>query len=436
MCVVQIYFLPEVEVKIHHKLLIALVLGALLGVALHGGQLPLVININDNFLAPIGQAFLRLIFMVVVPMVFSGLVLGVYQLGEHQGLGKVAGKTLLYTIIASGLSVFIGIAMVNTFEPGKGLQIPTELLGDQSPSVLKIQMNASSAKTVAQSLIEIIPKNPLDSAVKAFDGEMLSLMFFALFFGHALGQINRQRKNNIFINCLEQIYEVCMSIVNTVMKLSPYAVFALVFNTTFKFGHSLLISLLYYVAVVVVALCVQQFIVYALMLKFLAKRSPWKFFNDCREVYIYAFATASSNATLPKSLELAENKLKLHPAISRFVLTVGSTANQNGTALFEGITVLFLAQVYSIDLSFGQQVQVVLMSILAGIGTAGVPGGSLPLIMILLIQMGIPVEGMGIILGVDRFLDMCRTTLNVSGDLVIAALVNDTAIDGPSKELA
>jgi DAACS family dicarboxylate/amino acid:cation (Na+ or H+) symporter len=155
-----------------------------------------------------------------------------------------------------------------------------------------------------------------------------------------------------------------------------------------------------------------------------ARRSPVEFFRNCREVYLYAFSTASSNATLPLSLEVAETKLRLPPQISRFVLTVGSTANQNGTALFEGVTVLFLAQAYGLDLTAGQQVRVMLMSILAGIGTAGVPGGSLPMVMIVAQSVGVPAEGMALILGVDRFLDMCRTTVNVSGDLVIAALVS------------
>jgi DAACS family dicarboxylate/amino acid:cation (Na+ or H+) symporter len=155
-----------------------------------------------------------------------------------------------------------------------------------------------------------------------------------------------------------------------------------------------------------------------------AGRSPVQFFKACREVYLYAFSTASSNATLPLALDTADEKLKLPPNIARFVLTVGSTANQNGTALFEGITILFLAQVYNVDLTTTQQLQVMVMSIVAGIGTAGVPGGSLPLIMIVMQSVGIPAEGMGLILGVDRFLDMCRTTVNVSGDLVIAALVS------------
>jgi DAACS family dicarboxylate/amino acid:cation (Na+ or H+) symporter len=177
------------------------------------------------------------------------------------------------------------------------------------------------------------------------------------------------------------------------------------------------------VTTVVAGLLLQQLGVYSAMLALVARRSPLDFFRKCRGVYLYAFSTASSNATLPLSLEVAETRLQLPPDVSRFVLTVGATANQNGTALFEGITVLFLAQVYGLDLTAGQQVRVMLMSILAGIGTAGVPGGSLPMVLIVAQSVGVPAEGMGLILGVDRFLDMCRTTVNVSGDLVIAALV-------------
>jgi DAACS family dicarboxylate/amino acid:cation (Na+ or H+) symporter len=232
------------------------------------------------------------------------------------------------------------------------------------------------------------------------------------------------RGDNVLIRLLEQVFDACMRIVHVVMKLAPLAVFAIIFNTVFTFGTAVFLSLFLYVVTVVAGLLLHQFGVYPAMLALVARRSPIDFFRKCREVLLYAFSTASSNATLPLSLEVADAKLKLPSHISRFVLTVGATANQNGTALFEGITVLFLAQVYGLELTTGQQLRVMLMSILAGIGTAGVPGGSLPMVLIVAQSVGIPAEGMGLVLGVDRFLDMCRTTVNVSGDLVVAALVD------------
>ncbi len=413
--------------KPHFKLLIGLVLGLVLGALAHAflGDSALVAGISKNLFTPLGQIFLRLIFMIVVPMVFSALVLGVYELGEGHGLGKIAGRTLLYTVIASSASVFIGIGLVNLFKPGVGFNLSSVDVSGQTIAVEKIQSNAAQAKTFAESIVELVPKNPIDSAARALDGEMIALMFFALFFGVALSRTKNHEANQepSLIPFFKNTFEACMWIVEQAMKLAPYAVFAIVFNTAYRFGLGIFEALFYYVAIVVVGLLIQQFVVYSIALKVWAKRSPLEFFRTCREVYLYAFSTASSNATLPRSLAIAEGELKIPARISRFVLTVGSTANQNGTALFEGITVLFLAQVYQVDLSFAQQIQVVLLSILAGIGTAGVPGGSLPLIMILLVQVGVPAEGMGLILGVDRFLDMCRTTLNVSGDLVIAACV-------------
>jgi DAACS family dicarboxylate/amino acid:cation (Na+ or H+) symporter len=208
------------------------------------------------------------------------------------------------------------------------------------------------------------------------------------------------------------------------MVIAPFAVFAIVFNTARSFGADVFAGVLLYVATVVAGLLLQQLVVYSALLKLAAGRSPLQFLRDCREVLLYAFSTASSNATLPVSLKVAETKLRLSPRISRFVLTVGSTANQNGTALFEGVTILFLAQAYALDLTVGQQIRVMMMSIVAGIGTAGVPGGSLPMVLIVAQSVGIPAEGMGLILGVDRFLDMCRTAVNVSGDLVIATIVD------------
>ena len=416
--------------KPHFKLLLALVLGAVMGSILHSqGDVAWLSNFNTHFLAPIGQIFLRLIFMVVVPLVLSGLVIGVYQLSQSHGLKRVVWRTLAFTGIASTASVLIGITLVNVLKPGRGFHDGRAPLSVPNEAVDAIARNATAAKPFSQILVDIIPRNPIDAALRALDGEMVSLMFFALLFGLALARFSsskgEEKKPDVMLRLFEQIFGASMKIVGLAMRFAPLAIFAIVFNTAFKFGHSIFASIAFYVVVVVLGLLIQQFVVYPGLLKAMTRRSPWQFFKSCREVYLYAFATASSNATLPKTIETAEKQLKIPTDVSRFVLTVGSTANQNGTALFEGVTVLFLAQVYAIDLSLAQQVQVVAMSILAGIGTAGIPGGSLPLIMILLLQLGIPAEGMALILGVDRFLDMCRTTLNVSGDLVIAALVSE-----------
>jgi DAACS family dicarboxylate/amino acid:cation (Na+ or H+) symporter len=407
--------------KNHQRLLFSLLLGACSGLLLHPyADIQVLQQINRFAIEPISQLFLRLIFMIVTPMVVSGLILGVFQLSQHHDLAQTAKRTLFFTLLASSASVLLGVGLVNLLQPGAGLDIPQ--LTNQA-GVNTIQQNAAQAKPIIETLLEIIPKNPFEAASKALDGGMLPLMFFSLVFGAALS-VSSNGKSSRWIEILEETYAACMLIVNVVMKIAPLAVFALVFQSTYKFGYQILLSLGFYLLTVVIGLLLQQTLVYSLLLRLFTSINPVSFFRQCREVYLYAFATASSNATLPRSLELAEQQLKLSPAISRFVLTIGATANQNGTALFEGVTVLFLAQVYGVDLSLSQQFQVVLMAILAGIGTAGVPGGSLPLIMILTQQVGIPPDGMGLILGVDRFLDMCRTTLNVSGDLVIAALVD------------
>jgi DAACS family dicarboxylate/amino acid:cation (Na+ or H+) symporter len=412
-------------VKLHNKLAIALLLGIALGAALHPyADNPGLVAFNMHVLRPIGQIFLRSIFMIVVPMVFSALVIGVYQLGRGHNLSGVAGRTLAFTVVLSAASVAIGVALVNVLQPGRGFQLGSA--AGAASGVQAIEANAAAAKPLSDVLIELIPRNPLESAVRALDGEMLPLMVFAVIFGLAVSGLPKGKGEDdvVLVRVFEQIFDACMRIVHFAMLLAPFAVFAIVFNTAFTLGTGIVASLMFYVATVVAGLLIQQFVVYSALLWTVAGRAPGDFFRKCREVYLYAFSTASSNATLPLSLDVAEHTLRLPPQISRFVLTVGSTANQNGTALFEGVTVLFLAQVYGLDLTVGQQIRVMVMSILAGVGTAGIPGGSLPMVMIVAQSVGIPAEGMALILGVDRFLDMCRTAVNVSGDLVIAALVS------------
>jgi DAACS family dicarboxylate/amino acid:cation (Na+ or H+) symporter len=415
------------RLKLHTKLFIALVAGIVLGAALHSSSIPWVAAVNTNVLRPIGQLFLRAILMVVVPMVFSALVIGVYELGRGDDLAGVAGRTLVFTVVLSTMAVGIGLLLVNIVRPGDAFPLQSAT----TQSVDTLQTQAAGVKPLGDTIVELIPRNPVETAVRALDGDMLQLMIFALVFGVALSAgTPKSKTDNVLIRMLEQIFEASMRIVLFVMKLAPIAVFAIIFNTAFTFGTAVFASLLLYVATVVAGLALHQFGAYSAMLAVVARRSPVAFFRSCREVLLYAFSTASSNATLPLSLKVAELQLRLPSNVSRFVLTVGATANQNGTALFEGVTVLFLAQVYGLDLSAGEQVRVMLMSILAGIGTAGIPGGSLPMVLIVAQSVGVPAEGMGLILGVDRFLDMCRTMVNVSGDLVIAALVAGPAPRG------
>lgn len=409
----------------HTKILFGLVFGLVTGLLVYetSGEAPWVEWAVRNVAYPIGQIFLRLIFMIVVPLVFSSLVLGVLELGDVRKLGRVGLKTLAYTLLASGISVLIGITLVNFFKPGAGVDpsVRAELSSTFASGSKAAIENAQKAQHWTDSLLSLIPRNPLGAAVEALSGEMLGLMVFAVFFGVALAVIRRDRES--LIDVLEGIQRVSMKIVDWAMALAPFGVAALLFSLTARSGFAVIPRLGGYVGIVVGGLAIQMFVVYSGILKFLARVPPVEWFFRCREVILTAFSTASSNATLPTTLRTANEKLGVPPRIGNFVLTVGATGNQNGTALFEGVTVLFLAQVFGVNLTLGQQVTVVMMSILAGVGTAGVPGGSLPLIVIVLQTVGIPPEGIGIILGVDRFLDMCRTVLNVVGDLVCATFV-------------
>ena len=415
--------------KQHDKLLLGFALGVVFGLIGYY-YLP---EKEFAFMTPfsqvmtfIGATFLRLIFMVVVPLILSALMLGTMELGKGAGLGKVAGRSLLFTILLSGTSVIIAVVLTNVLKPGAGLVFDKAALASNA-GVLTIKQNvaATQGKPWFQYIVDLLPQNPIDSAARAFSGEIVAVMVFALIFGWALSVVIKE-DDHPMKSVLEAIFQACMKVIELAMKIAPYAIFGIVFNTAYRMGAGFLGNVAYYAAVVVVGLLIQFFVVYGLFIWALARTSPWTFFRQCKDVYLYAFSTASSNATLPVALECGEKILKLPSKVTRFVLTIGASANQNGSALYEGVTVIFLAQVFGIDLSFGQQILVVLMSMLAGVGTAGVPGGALPLIVVVMVQVGIPAEGIGLILGVDRFLDMCRTTLNVGGDLVIAKLVTET----------
>jgi DAACS family dicarboxylate/amino acid:cation (Na+ or H+) symporter len=409
---------------LHTKILIGLIAGAsagLLANALAGGA-PWLEWTVTNITQPFGQIFLRLIFMVVIPLIFSALVLGVAELGDLGKLGRIGLKTLIFTLILSSISVLVGILLVNLIRPGEGVSEADRaglvaLLGASAASI-----QPPTQRTGLQIVLDLIPDNPIRAMVQAFQGEMLAVMVFSLFIGIGIAMCERERVEPL-ITFLRALYEVVMKIIGVAMKLAPYGVAALLFSLTARFGLEILARLSWYVVTVIGGLLLQLLVVYSLFLKFLVGYSPRAFFARIREVLLTAFSTSSSNATLPVTLRVSERRLGVPREIGGFVLTLGSTANQNGTALYEGVTVLFLAQFFGVELSLAAQVSVVFMSILAGVGTAGVPSGSLPMVGALLVSVGVPLEGLGIILGLDRLLDMCRTTLNVTGDIVAATYI-------------
>ena len=409
---------------LHWKMLIGGAAGVTLGLVAHAlvfGD-PRLDAFIRYVTAPVGQVFLRLLFMLVIPLLVSALALGVTGLGDVRQLGRIGIKTLVYTIAVSSIAVLLGVGLVNLLQPGAGIpEAQRKLLLDRAQSAAPaVSTTASAPKAGLDLLVQMVPDNPVKAAAS---GDMLGVMVFALFLGIGL-TIAKTPAAEKLREAIEGLYDVSMRLIEIVIRLAPYAVAALLFNLTAQIGADALALLARYVGVVVLALAIHQFVVYGALVKYLGGMSPRAFFKGIEDAMLMAFSTASSNATLPTALRVAEEKLKLPPHISRFVLTIGSTANQNGTALFEGVTVLFLAQFYGIELGLSRQLVVVGICVLGGIGTAGVPAGSLPVVALILGMVGVPPEGIGMILGVDRFLDMCRTTLNVSGDLAAAVVIS------------
>jgi dicarboxylate/amino acid:cation (Na+ or H+) symporter, DAACS family len=411
------------RLPLHTRILLGGLLGAAAGVLAHflAADDPRLQGFLRYVVGPVGQIFLRLLFMLVVPLIFSALVLGVAGMGDPRRLGRVGLKTLVYTVVVSAIAVLIGITLVNLIRPGEGIspELKARLTAGAAQRATAVA-TTTAPKTGIDLLVQIVPQNPIKSAA---EGDMLGVMFFSLMVGIGLA-LTPTAAAERFREAVEGLYDVTMRLIDMVIALAPVGVAALLFGLTAQLGYEILRQLALYVGVVVLALAIHQFVVYSIAVRVFGGMSPLFFFRGIEEAMITAFSTASSNATLPTALRVAEENLHLPPAVSRFVLTIGSTMNQNGTALFEGVTVLFLAQFYGVPLSLPQQTTVVLICVLGGIGTAGVPAGSIPVVALILGMIGVPVEGIGLILGVDRFLDMCRTTLNVSGDLAAAVVVS------------
>jgi DAACS family dicarboxylate/amino acid:cation (Na+ or H+) symporter len=412
-------------VKLHTKIVLGLLLGAAAGLAAYtlAGGAPWVTWISSNVAQPVGQIFLRMLIMTVVPLVFCSLALGVAGLGDIRRIGRVGGRAIGYFLVSTALAATLGIILVNLVRPGEGLDVTVreQLMATYRTQAQGIQAGMA-VKPGVDMLVNIVPRNPVKAAA---DLDMLGIIFFSVVFGAALTLIPEEKAKPV-LRVLDAAGLAIVKIIDLAMKLAPYGVFGLIFVVTSRFGWDLLGVLGKYVAVVLVGLLLHGLVTISVLVRVLGGMNPLVFFSRIRASIITAFSTSSSNATLPTNIAVAEEELHIPPKIAGFVLPIGSTMCMNGTALYEGVTVLFLAQVFGVSLGLGTQIVVVLLSVITAVGAAGVPGGSLPLLMVVLASVGVSPEAIAIILGVDRILDMSRTTLNVVGDMSATVYVART----------
>jgi dicarboxylate/amino acid:cation (Na+ or H+) symporter, DAACS family len=359
--------------------------------------------------------------MVVVPLVFSTLALGVAGLGDLRKLGRIGGKTIAFFLFTTGLAVVLGLTLANTVQPGAGMDagLRAALLAEYSGAASERIAQSETNGFGIQTFINIVPRNVVSAAA---NGEMLALIFFTLMFGVALTRLPESLSQPV-LKVLEGVAQAVIVIIGFAMKLAPYGVAGLIYTVTARFGFDVLRSLGMYVLMVLVALALHQFGTLAIIAKVMGGIGPRQLYSRGRYMMITAFSTSSSSATMPTTLRTAEEEFGVPRQIAGFVIPLGATMNMNGTALFEGMTVLFLAQVFGIDLTIGQQLIVVVMSIVTAIGAAGVPGGSIPLLVMILVMVGIPAEAIALVLGVDRILDMSRTVPNVTADLLTSVVI-------------
>lgn len=419
------------------RILTGLLVGVVAGVAslVIGDHAPpflaVMRRVATDLFDPLGQVFLRMLFFVVIPLVFASLAAGVVQLGRLDRLGPLAGRTFLLFFLNMAVAVGLGLLMMNILRPGDQLDsaAKTMLMREFGGAAQRHAVTAAAAPSLdLAGLVEMLmPKNLLGAVMGHSNGtlgDVLPLIVFALLVGVVGTRLDEVRRRRL-LGALELVSELMTGIVRLALRLAPYAVPLMIYSVIIKVGAEILVALGLFALGCLAVMVLHLFGTMSLWLRFLTKRNPLGFFRDVRGVLITAFSTSSSNATLPAALECARGTLGLKPGVAGFVLPLGATMNMSGTALYEGCVVLFVAQVFGVDLSAGQQLTLLLLSVLSAVAVAGIPGGSLPLIAGLLVTFGIPAEGIGIVLGVDRLLDMARTATNVGCDLVAAAIVDE-----------
>lgn len=409
--------------QLYTKILIGLVAGAVVGVVANFGE---IIWLRDLLIAiePIGTAFIRLITMVVIPLVVASLVVGTASLGDLRKLGRIGGKTVVYYLMTTAVAVIIGLVISNVVQPGARINTETrDSLAAQFEGDAAARMQlAEQAPSVVETLLNMIPRNPVQAAANL---DLLPLIVFTIIFGAAVSVIEPKRRDAV-LGVFDGINDASMVIIDWVMKLAPYAVFALIGAVVSRFGTDLLRSLLIYSAVVAGGLVIHAVVTYGLVVKFLAGLNPLDFFKRIAQAPLVAFSTSSSSATLPITMETAEERVGISKQVSSFVLPLGATINMDGTALYQAVAVMFIAQIYGIPLTLADQAVVVLTATLASIGAAGVPSAGIITLIIVLNSVGLGAQvqaGIALILGVDRILDMIRTSVNVTGDLTAASVI-------------
>ena len=408
---------------LHTKILIALILGLVAGfLANVSGLTP-----AQDFLAalePIGTAWIRLITMIVVPLVVASLLVGTASLGDIRKLGRIGGKTLGYYMCTTAVAVTIGLVVSNLIRPGSGVDPATRdsLSAQFSEDAAQSMTLAAERPSWVETLLDMIPRNPIQAAAEM---DLLPLIVFTVIFGAALTLVEQEKKRAV-LTFFDGVNEASMIMIDWVMKLAPYAVFALIAAIVAQFGLDLLQSLLFYALTVVLGLLVHGFLTYGTAIRLLGRMNPMSFFRRIGKAQLIAFSTSSSNATLPVTIETAEEEVGVSNEVASFVLPLGATINMDGTALYQAVAVMFIAQIYGLDLTIADQFLVVMTATLASIGAAGVPSAGIITLIIVLNSVGLGQQvqaGIALILGVDRILDMLRTSVNVTGDLSAATVI-------------
>ncbi|MBQ7560214.1 MAG: dicarboxylate/amino acid:cation symporter [Synergistaceae bacterium] len=394
------------------KISIGFVLGIIFGFAIG----PTVANSQAlsvyimPFIDLVGKIFLRLLMMLIVPLVFSSLVAGAASVGDIHKLGRIGIKTLALYLVTTAIAIIIGLACGNIFNPGVGMNIPGN-----------IQATSKAAKPLVDVILDIFPTNPVASMVNA---NMLQIIVFALFFGVAC--ILAGERGRKVADFFESVAEVMYKVTHVVMNVAPYGVFALISVTAAKFGIAILAPFVKVIAAVFIGCIIHALIVYSGMITVICRRSPKWFFKGIDEAAITAFVTRSSSGTLPVTLANVRDELGISEGVSSFVLPLGATINMDGTALYQGVCALFVAQAFNVPMTLSMQIGIVVTATLASIGTAGVPGAGLIMLTMVLTSVGLPIEGIALVAGIDVILDSARTCLNVIGDTAVCAVVAAT----------